>query len=53
MNLLSGIAGVLILAGLPLLFTWINKRAHKRYVQKMNKRFEFFDKYMKESGKAF
>jgi hypothetical protein len=51
MNIFFGIIGVLILlTGLPLLLTWISERSQKRFMQKMNKRFEYLEKYLKESG---
>lgn len=53
MSTFFGTLSVLILAvGSPFLFTWIKEMLQKRIIQKMNKRLEHFEKYLKESGNS-
>ena len=43
------IGGLILVVGSPLLYTWISELAQKKIIQKMNKRFEQVEKYLKES----
>ncbi len=44
----TGIAGFLFLAGFSLFFVWLEERSKKRRKQKLNNRFQYFDKYYGE-----
>lgn len=51
MTTLFGTLGVLILiVGSAFLFAWKSELSKKRFIQKMNKRFEQLEKHLEESG---